>query len=270
MAAPGIKAFIKAHVRIDPKFIDDFFGMHDLYTSPKSFLVDLGVSAKWLRTTKGNLKKTLVRSYVEGVDYQVSKPFRGQGTGGHGKAEAILLTPDCFKALCMMSRTPKAKQVREYYIAAEASFIEHRDQVGRAKDARIAELEANQRPTARPPDVKKGIIYIVKAHPTLSLYKIGKTVHEYNRMASHNRARADDVKPLITYETECVDRVEACMKLMLRGRQYRKRKEVYEITLPKLKELVENCDAACFSAMHRHKGARMDGGAFFAVVVKGG
>lgn len=273
MTSAEIKGFIKRHVRsVDPAFVDDFFGRHDLYTSPHSFSIDLAVTAKWLRTTKGNLKKTLLRSYVADKHYQITKPFKGRR---QGKIEVIMITPDCFKELCLASHTEKGREVREYYVRAEASFIEHRNDIVHAKDERIAELELNQRPRPRRP-TKKGIIYITRAHPKLKLFKIGKTVHEYDRMASHNRAHADDVMlPIVTYETDHVDQVEACMKLLLRGRQYRKGKEVYEITLPKLKELTETCGKACLTVASRRRMATMDGGGgdtaswpYFAVVVK--
>lgn len=48
------------------------------------------------------------------------------GSGGHNK-KLVLLTSDCFKMLCMRSKTKKAEKVREYYIKIEKLIDEYKD-----------------------------------------------------------------------------------------------------------------------------------------------
>lgn len=59
MSSLEIRNFIKKHVRVDSKFVDDFFSHYNLYTDTGSFTVSLQKTAKWLKTTKGNLKRHL-------------------------------------------------------------------------------------------------------------------------------------------------------------------------------------------------------------------
>ena len=44
------------------------------------------------------------------------------------------------------------------------------------------------------------------------------------------------------YETKNIDEVENCLKSILESKQYRKRKEFYEIDLNILKELINGCE----------------------------
>jgi hypothetical protein len=81
---------------------------------------------------------------------------------GSAKREQILMTADCFKAMCMMSRSPKAAQVRAYYIAVENAFIAFRNELSAAKDRRIEELERNQRGPVKDAR-RKGVVYVIKA-----------------------------------------------------------------------------------------------------------
>ncbi|PNH01992.1 hypothetical protein TSOC_012073 [Tetrabaena socialis] len=265
MASSDIRTYIKKYVAIDGNFVDDFFGQYDLHTNPNGFVVDLAIAAKWLRTTKGNLKKTLIKTYAHGIDYEITKPFSGRGTG---KQEHVLLTPDCFKALCMMSRTEKAKDVRNYYIAAEKSLIMYRNNVMQQLTTRVAQLENNQRGHASRPR-RQGVIYVVRASSTLTdMYKIGRTVWAHHRLRSHNRALADDLETVYTYETDCVEDVEVCMKRMLRKLQYRRRKEVYQIDIASLKKVISGCNSACINAVYRARsGATKQDGGYYAVVL---
>ena len=68
---------------------------------------------KWLNTRKNDLKETLVFSYVENIDYIIKK---GKSTGGR-PAEIIMITPNCFKNICLLSRTEKAKEIRKYILS---------------------------------------------------------------------------------------------------------------------------------------------------------
>jgi hypothetical protein len=58
------------------------------------------VAGSWLRTQKANLTRTLTRTYTQGTDYTIAKGYKD------AKREQILMTADCFKALCMLSPRP--------------------------------------------------------------------------------------------------------------------------------------------------------------------
>jgi len=112
MDLQGLENFLINNSKIDKKFITDFFGFQKkiLYKSYEPFTIDLDDIAYWLDAVKGNLKATLVESYNKISDYKIIKKVdSGQPkstNGGHNK-EIILVTPDCFKMLCMRSNTKK-------------------------------------------------------------------------------------------------------------------------------------------------------------------
>jgi hypothetical protein len=63
--------FLKKYTPVNSTFVDDFLSTYSLSSRPTDFVVDLGVAARWLSTSKENLKKTLVKSYSLGMDYDV-------------------------------------------------------------------------------------------------------------------------------------------------------------------------------------------------------
>jgi hypothetical protein len=54
---------------------------------------------------------------------------------------------------------------------------------------------------------------------------------------------ANDLEVLFQYETDNIDQVELCVKALMKKAQYRKYKEVYQIDLDILKQIIKNCDA---------------------------
>ena len=69
---------------------------------------------------KGKLKETLVKTYTKNIDYKVEKEKEGKISKSN--KEIITLTPDCFKRLCLLSKTKKAEEVRTYYLELENGF----------------------------------------------------------------------------------------------------------------------------------------------------
>jgi hypothetical protein len=254
---------------VSEAFVDEFLALYNLSSKPSDFVVDLGTAAKWLSTRKGNLKKTLVKSYVRDMDYVLERPPRGSTRGrGHSRTELIRLTSDCFKTLCMQARTVKAAEVRAYFLAVEAALFRYRQEIADALAHRVAQLENNQRPAPSIPQ-GTGVIYVVRASAHRdSVFKIGRTTNLTQRLRSHGSAQADALEVMYVFKTRCIEKVEACMKLMLREHQYRKYKEVYEINLPALKRVISSCDDACMETVYqrpRHLSSRMTGG-YYAVV----
>ena len=57
--------------------------------------------------------------------------------------ENILLTPDCFKRLCLLSRTKKAEEVRTYFIEIEKLLFNYKDYIIKALEKTVNILENN-------------------------------------------------------------------------------------------------------------------------------
>jgi hypothetical protein len=61
--APSVKSFS----------INTSSGYNSLYIdNTGSIIINYELVAKWLRMTIGNLKKTIIRSYIENVDYLIT------------------------------------------------------------------------------------------------------------------------------------------------------------------------------------------------------
>ena len=143
-----LESFLINNSDISKEFINDFFGFQKkkLYEEYKPFTINLEDVAYWLETLKTRLKETLVSNYSKNIDYLIVKNLLSDSRqqdathGGHNK-KLVLLTPDCFKMLCMRSKTKKADKVREYYIEIEKLI----DKIQRNNNRRTQQKNTNIR-----------------------------------------------------------------------------------------------------------------------------
>lgn len=230
-----LTTFLKTHTKINNDFIDDFFGLYD----PKdkyNFSINSNTITKWMNMTKGHIIETLKNSYTINIDYKIIKNVPN---GLKGKPiETILLTPKCFKIMCMQSRTKKAVQVREFYYELENVIDQYKEYIIKGLEEKIAKLENNQKPKINP---SKGVIYILQTADGIGHYKVGKTVDLKNRLNAYNGDKKDDIIPLYIYESDDINNVEKCVKTYAKKFQYRKYKEVYKADINLLKELINDC-----------------------------
>ena len=127
-----------------------------------------------------------------------------------------------------------------------------------ALDKKISILENNQKPI---PNNKSGIIYVLKTdHDIVNLYKLEKTKKFKEKIRTHNSSHIDNVDIVHIYETNYIDKVEKCLKNVLLTKQYRKRKEFYQIDLDILKELIQSCDKMSLKVRKNNKNIKQKGG----------
>lgn len=228
--------YLKKYSTISSKFIDDFFGLHDYKIDFNEIYIDFSLVVKWLNSRTDNLKKTLTNSYVKKIDYSVEK---GKSTGGR-PSEIIKLSFDCFRRLCMLSKTQKAEEVRTYFIEVEKHLNKYKDHIIEILDKKIGILENNQKTI---PTTQTGVIYVLQTDLEIEdIYKIGKSKAFKSRIKTHNSSHVNNVKVKHVYETNNIDAVEGCLKSMLKQYQYKKRKEFYQVDLDVIKQLLKGCD----------------------------
>jgi phage anti-repressor protein len=228
---------------VPSKFIDELFEFYDEHTLQTDFVINLDHVARWLDTEKKRLIETLKYSYKLNIDYTLEKaPNPDKKYSRNNNYKLCLVTPDCFKRLCMLSKAKNADMVRTYFIEIETLFLKHKDQLieGLRKD--IERLERNQKPKKK--YVKgEGYIYVIKASPENdSVVRIGRTTNLRQRLANHSASHADSLDVLFVYKAEDVNAVETCIKGYLQGERYRKYKEVYKVDLDYVKRLINRCD----------------------------
>lgn len=228
--------FLKTHSSVSNAFIDDFFGQYNI-NEPEGYSIDLEVIAKWFKSRKEAILKTLKESYIKNQDYKVVS----RRVNGTGRPRAkVMLTPRCFKRLAMQSRTKKSAQIREFYLDIEDVLKRYFIYIVNGLREKQVALLNNQKPKVNP---QKGIIYILQAADGVGHYKLGRSDNLKKRLNAYNGDKLDDVQPLFLLETDNLQQVEECVKTFVREYQYRKYKEIYEIDLDMLKEMVHDCAA---------------------------
>jgi len=109
------------------------------YDPRKDFIINLDRVWKWLGYSRiEECKRCLVKNFIENVDYKIENfaPQIGgakiesveyqeinETRGGHNK-EYTALTINCFKKLCLKSKTKKADEIHDYYIKLEEVILE--------------------------------------------------------------------------------------------------------------------------------------------------
>jgi phage anti-repressor protein len=249
----SLSEYLKKYSTISSSFIDDFYALYNYNTNDSDFVIDLEILAKWLKAEKKHLKETLINSYIKNIDYKVSK--KDTNTGGR-KSELIILTPDCMKRLCMSSRTKKAEEVRTYFIELEKHLDKYKNYIIDGLSVKIGNLESQEKPIYNP---KKGVIYVLDSNANIEdVYKLGKSKEFKNRLKVHQSSQSEKIKVKLIYETNDIDSVEICLKGVLKGSQYRKNKEFYQIKLDDLKKLIKGCDDLRLKAKYSTTRSRKD------------
>jgi hypothetical protein len=244
-----LESFLISNSNISKEFITDFFGFQKkkLYEEYKPFTIDLDDIAYWLETRKADLKALLTQYYSKNLDFIIIKqsllrksPEQNIGSGGHNK-NLVLLTPDCFKMLCMRSKTKKADKVREYYIEIEKLIDKYKDIIIKENNKKIQILENDLRKEKQP---SGNICYIFEEIDELNIkyYRLGQTGDLAKRMASHNSSSVHKKVVAFKIKTTNILHYEACLRGSMYNFRYKNNKDYYKIPLDKIKYAIKTCD----------------------------
>jgi phage anti-repressor protein len=244
----SLQDYLKKTSSISTAFIDDFFSLYDRNTTSTDFVIDLDVISKWLLSKKYHLKDTLKSTYTQDIDYIVKTE---KSTGGRPN-EKILLTGDCFKRLCMLSRTKKAEDVRSYFIDLEKHIDKYKNHIMEGLVRKVEMYEKELKPQPKQPS--KGVIYVLKMNNTDGeVYRIGKTNDFNKRMSVYKTANPKQIETVFMYETDMINEIEKCLRLMLEGTNYRKNRDFYEVDLNVIKNLIRECECMKINVKHNGK-----------------
>jgi phage anti-repressor protein len=236
----NFKEFLKKYSNLNNEFIDDFYNIYDFNeTNNNDFIINLEIIIKWLNMKKMDLKKTLIRTYIKNIDYIINKNNnKNIGSGGHNK-ENILLTPDCFKRLCMLSKTKKAEEVRTYFLELEKLIHNYKNYIIEALQSTVNLLENNSKEVSQK---IKGTVYILRSPKDIDgIYRFGQTESFKKRLSNYNSANSDKMEVLYIFETKDSKKIQDCVIVQIKELRYRKRKDFYEINLNLLKKIINEC-----------------------------
>lgn len=266
-----LQSFLKQHSTIPDAFIDSFLSMYNPNTIQTDFVVDAAKAAQWLKVPKFRIMDTLRQSYKLDIDYTVMKKPMKKGKHGSNNYKQVMLTPDCFKRLCMRSRSKRAEEVRTYFIQLESLLVRYRTTLIKGMDVEMKEMERSLKP--RDPADRAGYIYVIKVRSDRdSVYKIGRTQDLTKRLATYSTGTLDGVEVVFKFRTDSHKKTEACVKAILKDKQLRKYKEVYQADLDMIKGIIQKCDeTAQYTRLYTNtRGAnKMDGG-YYIVLQKDG
>jgi hypothetical protein len=251
---------VKLFTNVPPKFVDDFFSLYTPNTKQNEFVINLESLAKWLNVDKYTLNNTLKLSYKKGTDYTLERVEREKNIKyGANNSIKVMITPDCMKRLSMRSRSKKSETVRTYFIEIENFVIRYNSQIidGIVNDVKKTEDFHKKHKLKDGP----GYIYIIRASTEHSnLYKLGHTEDLSKRISTYNTGRAKDVELLYAYRVEQRKEVESCVKVLMKDKQYKKRREIYHVDLDIIKKIIDGCSSmSSFKLHHKADKSRLDG-----------
>lgn len=139
-----------------------------------------------------------------------------------------------------MTKSKIGNDVRQYFIDIELALYKFKNHIIESLNKKINQLENNQKPKI---NTTKGIIYVFRAlNNDTTLYKIGRTINSKKRFNAHNSPLANDIEVIMTYEADNIEQLETCVKNFMKKSQYRKYKEIYEVDLDIIKNVIKDCD----------------------------
>lgn len=245
----SLKDFLKKYSTLSNDFIDDFYNIYDFNEyNNNDFIINIYIVAKWLGSLKGTIKDTLLKTYHLNIDYKISKEKPNLKVSKSNK-EIILLTPDCFKRLCLLSKTKKGEEVRTYFIELEKLINNYKNYIIDGLKSTVKILENNQKPI---PKNIKGVIYILKSPKDIDgIYRFGKTQDFVNRLANYNSANSDKMQVMFIFETKNTQQIEDCVISQIKQFRYKKRKDFYQINIDIIKQLINSCDKLTLKFKHK-------------------
>lgn len=236
-----LQGFLKIHSVIPTKFIESFLSMYNPDTVQTDPVVNADNASTWLGIPKYVIIRTLKESYKQNIDYTIERSVKKTGKYGGNNYLKVLMTPDCFKRVCMRSRTKRAEEVRTYFIQLESLLVRYKSVLLEGIKADEKRLVRALRP--KNPKDHAGYIYVIRVSPEKdNVYKIGQTQDLHNRLKTYNTGTLDGIEPIFKFRTDSYKKTEGCLKVMLKEYQLRKYKEVYQVNLDIIKKIINKCD----------------------------
>ena len=257
----NFKEFLLLHSTLSKEFLEDFYVIIDekFIIKQNEFLIDSIVLYKWLEITrKYEFYNTIKLSYKLNQDYIIEKVNNEKKTSSksNNKVTKYILTPKCVKKICQSTKSKKGDEIRNYFIEIEFVLFQYQEYIIQGLKDKQKQLERNMKPKI---NTNKKIIYVFQALNTdLTLYKIGKTINSKKRQQSHNSPLANDLEMIFEYETDSINEVEKCVKLLMKPAQYRKYKEIFEVDIDIIKSVIRDCDCSIKTITEKIKNKSMN------------
>ena len=234
-----ITTFLKKYSLIDNEFIDNFYSFYDEGKNEYDFTIKLDLVAKWLDVRKDVLKKLLISNFIKNTDYNEIKESGKKGRGVNNTIH-VLLTYNCAKLLCMISKCEKASIIRNFYIELEKLLIKYKDNIVNDLNNQLGIKTSNKEIIES--NNKEGLIYVLKVSDEVK--KIGNTTDIKKRMKLYNVGKINELPIVLVYKSKNINELEKCIKKNLSSYRLKKNKnnELFKIDDEFLKETIIYCN----------------------------
>lgn len=216
-----VTTFLKNYSLIDNKFIDDFYYFFDEGKNEYDFSIKLELISNWLEVRKDHLKRLLISNFTKDVDYiEVRNENVGRGISNRIH---VILSYECAKLLCMISKCEKAIMVRNYYIELEKLIIAYKDNIVNDLNNQLGINDANRQIIHK--NNGTGTIYVLKVDDEVRKIDLKK------RMKMYNVRKINELPIVYVYRTKNINEVEKCVKKNLDAYRVKKHKnnELFKI-----------------------------------------
>lgn len=234
-----ITTFLKKYSLIDNQFIDDFYSFYDEGKNEYDFTINLELIANWLTVRKDVLKKLLVSNFIKNTDYIETKETGQKGRGVNNTIH-VLLTYNCAKLLCMISKCEKASLIRNFYIELEKLIITYKDNIVNDLNNQLEINNSNKKIIES--NNKEGLIYVLKVDDETK--KIGNTTDIKKRMNLYKVGKIHELPIVLVFKSKNIMEVEKCIKKNLSAYRVKKNKnnELFKIDDDFIKETIIYCN----------------------------
>jgi phage anti-repressor protein len=233
-----ITEFLEKFSFIDSSFIYDFYSFYDDGKSEYDYTINLELITKWLNVKKGHLKDLLKSNFTINEDFIEFKKNTGISKGkGSNNVKNVLLTYECAKQLCMISKSEKATLIRKYYIELEKLIIKYKDEINNSINRQLDIKTQNDKIIENNKD--NALIYILKSEN--ATYKIGNSTDIKKRMIQYNVGHLYELPVVFVCKTNRAIEIEKCLKQNLKRYQAKNKTELYAIDLEYIKETIKYC-----------------------------
>lgn len=237
----SLQEYLIRYSEVDRQFIKDFIAIQqsDVSQEHYPFIVESEIISKWLKIDKKHIKRTLIKSYIENIDYIILLPPGGKQDGkwgGHNK-EILLSTVKCFKKICLKTKSIMSDKIIDYYLALENLLIEYQQYIISIliDENKLLKNDLNN-------DIfpQGGLIYVMDLGN--GYYKLGFTQDLKQRKMIYDTGSIHKKPIVFWFETEDTKTIEACTKGLLTKFAIKKKKEVYFTELKNIIFAIKGCE----------------------------
>ena len=128
-----MESILNKHSNLPHEFIEEYYNIAKEPYNDDDLVIDLRIASKWLNESKANLMHLLTNKIFEIKNDYVINNF-----------EEIIVTPLCFKVLCILLKTPRAQRIRLQLISLEALTRKYNQQVIKRLTKRLIILQKDK------------------------------------------------------------------------------------------------------------------------------